>query len=347
VNTAPANRISRSRLVILAVIVVCTVAGVAGYLVLAPGATPRAPVSAGGAADPSDVAAVAAVPHLVFRSTALGDGYGHVALSTLDNPDGPRTVTVASCERVHASRGAAICLSAEGGFTASYAARVLGPDWKPLRTLPMPGIPSRARVSRDEAHVATTSFIHGDSYANPGQFSTRTLVSRIDGSQTDNIEEFALEVNGRAVTAADRNLWGVTFVDGDTFYATAASGGKTWLVRGSLTARRLVALQEDAECPSVSPDGTHIVYKKRGKLPAGQWRLVAYTVASGAETPLAETRSVDDQVDWLDDQHVVYGLPRSVTSGAAATSDVWVVASDGTGSPEVLVHDAWSPAVVR
>jgi hypothetical protein len=87
--------------------------------------------------------------------------------------------------------------------------------------------------------------------------------------------------------------------------------------------------------------------QEAGKAAGGQWRLVAYTVATGAETPLAETRSVDDQVDWLDDQHVVYGLPRSTTGGAAATSDVWVVASDGTGSPAVLVHDAWSPAVVR
>jgi hypothetical protein len=156
--------ISRTRLVVLLVIVVCTVAGVGAYLVLAPGSTPRAPVSsAGGTADPSEVAAAAAVPHLVFRSTALGDGYGHVALSPLDNPDGPRTTTVASCERVHASRSAAICLSAEGGFTASYAARVLGPDWTPLRTLPMPesraapGCPGTSRSSRRRRSSTATA----------------------------------------------------------------------------------------------------------------------------------------------------------------------------------------------
>jgi hypothetical protein len=62
---------------------------------------------------------------------------------------------------------------------------------------------------------------------------------------------------------------------------------------------------------------------------------------------LTEGRSVDDQVDWLDDGRVVYGLPRASSGGAAATSDVWVVPADGTGSPQVLVHDAWSPAVVR
>ena len=59
---------------------------------------------------------------------------------------------------------------------------------------------------------------------------------------------------------------------------------------------------------------------------------------------LAETRSVDDQAEWLDDEHVLYGLPR--TGGAAATSDVWVAAPTAP-APRVLVHDAWSPSVVR
>jgi hypothetical protein len=61
---------------------------------------------------------------------------------------------------------------------------------------------------------------------------------------------------------------------------------------------------------------------------------------------LAETRSVDDQVEWLDDATIVYGLPRTGTSGAA-TSDLWAVPADGTGAPRTLVKDAWSPAVVR
>jgi dipeptidyl aminopeptidase/acylaminoacyl peptidase len=246
---------------------------------------------------------------------------------------------------VHAARATAVCLATSGGFAVSYTAQVLGPDWAPRRTLPLAGIPSRARISRDGTLVATTSFIRGDSYASAGQFSTRTLVSRADGGKDVNIEEFALQVNGKTVTAADRNLWGVTFVDADHFYATAASGAKTWLVRGSLNARSLVALQEDAECPSVSPDGGRIVYKKRGRLPPGQWRLTAYDIGTGAETPLAETRSVDDQVDWLDATHVIYGLARP--GAAAATSDVWSVPVDGGGAPQVLVHDAWSPAVVR
>ena len=56
-------------------------------------------------------------------------------------------------------------------------------------------------------------------------------------------------------------------------------------------------------------------------------------------------RSIDDQVEWLDDGRVVYGLAGE-GSDAAQTS-VWVVPADGTGSPEVLIPNAWSPAVVR
>jgi hypothetical protein len=60
---------------------------------------------------------------------------------------------------------------------------------------------------------------------------------------------------------------------------------------------------------------------------------------------LAETRSVDDQAEWLDDSTVLYGLPRTGQSGAA-TADIWAVRADGSGAPTVLVADAWSPAVV-
>ncbi|GAB3814653.1 TolB family protein [Micromonospora zhanjiangensis] len=95
----------------------------------------------------------------------------------------------------------------------------------------------------------------------------------------------------------------------------------------------------------MSPDGTRIAFKKHGDLPPGRWRLAVYELATGRETLLAEPRSVDDQVEWLDDGRIVYGLPRD--GGPTATSDLWRVPADGTGGPELLVHDAWSPAVVR
>jgi hypothetical protein len=293
----------------------------------------------------TDLASATAGPHLVFRNTALGNGYGSVAVVPLAAPDGPRAITPASCERVYAVAGKAVCLSATRGLSTTYRAQLLGADWSPARDLSLTGIPSRARLSRDGALVATTTFVYGDAYANPGQFSTQTLVTRTDGVEIGNLEQFELVVDGRPVTASDKNLWGVTFADDDRFFATAASGGRTWLVSGSLSARRITAVRQDAECPSLSPDGTRIAFKKHGNLPPGQWRLAVYDLRTGGETVLAETRSVDDQVEWLDNLNLLYGLPRTGTS--TATSDVWTVPADGGGAPRVLVPDAWSPAVVR
>ncbi len=45
--------------------------------------------------------------------------------------------------------------------------------------------------------------------------------------------------------------------------------------------------------------------------PPGQWRLAVLDLRTGQQTRLAEQHSVDDQPEWLDDQHILYGLPRA------------------------------------
>jgi hypothetical protein len=67
--------------------------------------------------------------------------------------------------------------------------------------------------------------------------------------------------------------------------------------------------------------------------------LVAVPVGLGGDT-----RSVDDQVEWLDDSTLLNGLPRGDTE--ATTSDVWSVPADGGSAPMVLIPHASSPAVV-
>jgi hypothetical protein len=62
------------------------------------------------------------------------------------------------------------------------------------------------------------------------------------------------------------------------------------------------------------------------------------------QTVLAESRSVDDQVEWLDDRSLLYALPSTDTE---ASSDIWQVPADGTGRPSVFIPLAMSPAVVR
>jgi hypothetical protein len=73
------------------------------------------------------------------------------------------------------------------------------------------------------------------------------------------------------------------------------------------------------------------------------WRLYVLDLASMVEHPLAETRSVDDQAAWLDDQTVMYGVPR----GDARHADVWAVPAAGSGTARVLVPDADSPGLLR
>ncbi len=171
---------------------------------------------------------------------------------------------------------------------------------------------------------------------------------RRDGRSLGSLESWTTTLpNGTTLDAVDRNYWGVTFApDDDHFYATVASGGETWLVHGSLSAKSMTALRNDAECPSLSPDGTRVAYKKRlGNPKPGVWRLAVLDLASNTETVLAETRNVDDQMEWLDDSAVLYAVAR--TGSEATVADVWRVPADGSGAPELFIPQASSPAVVR
>lgn len=340
---------TRLRIVLVAVVTVLAVGAAGGYVWSRVAQEQRAIRAEPDPASVADLDDLLGAPRIVFRSTARDATYGRVSVVALEDPSGPRAVTDTRCERVFATATDGLCLTADRGAVTTYRTQVLDDRLAVLSTTPLTGEPSRARMSADGSLAATTTFVTGHSYMSVG-FSTETLVADVvDGrwqGSHGNVEDFELLVDGQQITAVDRNIWGVTFTgDGDTFYATAASGGTTWLVRGSLAARRLESLATDAECPSLSPDGTRVVYKKQGPAEPGRWRLAVRDLATGEETLLAETRSVDDQVEWLDDDRIVYGLPRE--GADAAVTDVWVVAVEGAAAPEVLIPQAWSPAVVR
>ena len=335
---------TRSRMVVLSGIIAVCVALVVVYVLQV---RHSGDVSAAAAPSVTTVAmgSVLAAPHLVFRNATLGADYGKLAAVALVDPGGPRAFGSVSCERVYATSSAGVCVTASGGIAPTYAVASLGPDLSPASSAPLAGLPSRARMSVDGRLVSTTTFITGHSYA-ASFFSTATVI-RMAGKDLPNLETWTTYLpDGQRLVAANRNFWGVTFAsDDDTFYATAASGTTTWLVRGSIKTRTMRALGTDAECPSLSPDGRHVAYKKRLDNPTpGVWRLASLDLATGAETLLAETRNVDDQVEWRDDTSVLYSLPRTGTE--ATTSDVWQVRADGSGAPSVLVPNASSPAVV-
>ena len=284
-------------------------------------------------------AAVASVDgDLMF--VALADGRGRVEQVRLADP-GARSATPLACRRVYRAGGTTVCLKLPGPGP-TYAAEV-SRDGAVAHRVPLPGVPSRAKVSASGHVVSWTSFVTGDSYAVPGGFSTRTgFLDLRTGAAVESLEGFAAVVEGKPHTAQDVNFWGLTVAADDrTFYATLASGGYTWLVRGDLADRRLESLRRDAECPSLSPDGTKVAYKKRiGRL--GPWELAVLDLVTGEERRLPGTAGVDDQATWLDDGRIAFAaVPKD-----AKLPSVHVVPADGSAAAVLLVPDATSPSPV-
>jgi hypothetical protein len=280
----------------------------------------------------------------VFRSTADGEAYGDVELAALGEP-GSRALTRLQCERVDFAGGRGLCLRAHRGVLTTYDAVVFDSRFRPLRTIRLPGVPSRTRVRRDGRLAAYTVFVAGHSYATKG-FSTRTaLVDTATGNELGDLEHFTVRRDGRVFRKVDFNFWGVTFEhDLDRFYATLGTGGKTYLVEGRIRERTIRVIREGVECPSLSPDGKRIAFKERVRHGLGPvtWRIAVLDLATLRARPLAETRNVDDQVEWLDDTHVLYGLAEP----HGAITDVWSVRADGTGRPRRFLAGAWSPSIV-
>jgi hypothetical protein len=240
-----------------------------------------------------------------------------------------------ACERVYFAAGHGICMGvAPSGV--EYTASIFNSKLQREHTITLTGLPSRTRVSPDGRYGAMTVFVTGDSYlSSPTAFSTRTTILEMaSGKQVGQLEQFKVEKDGEPFDAVDFNFWGVTFDprDSDHFYATLGTGGDHYLVEGSVSEESMTVLREGVECPSLSPDGKQIAYKSRIGNEA-RWHLRVLDVATLDDHAVAEDRSIDDQVEWLDDDTLVYSDGRNV----------YTVPADGSGSEAVLVRDATSP----
>jgi methyl coenzyme M reductase subunit C len=321
---------SRSGKILFGLVAVCLLIG-AGYVV----AAALGPDETTTEARPQTDGAVLADADLMVRAVDPANPRLNGRVYEIDGGKVRRRSEDLACERVYYAGGRGICMGvAPSGV--DYRAQIFDSRLRPIDEFALTGFPSRARVSADGRYGATTVFVSGDSYLQaPSAFSTRTVIVDLrSGERVGQLEQFDVTKDGRPFDAADFNFWGVTFVPGDSnrFYATLGTGRSHYLVEGDIAARSMRVLRDGVECPSLSPDGRQIVFKSR-VAESERWRLRVLDVKSLTDHAVAETRSVDDQVEWLDDQTLVYSYGN----------DLYTAPADGGGEPQMLVRDASSP----
>lgn len=279
-----------------------------------------------------------------FRSTNPEDHYGQLAYVEYPGPLIPKFVEQWNCETIYFAGGKGSCLTADRGVFTSYTASIFDAAFRKLHVIPLNGIPSRTRVSPNGRLAAVTVFVTGHGYDSV-DFTTQTsLIETASGAVVADLEKFQVTKDGQPFEAKDFNYWGVTFApDSDRFYATLSTNRKHYLIQGSVKARSARVLHENVECPSLSPDAARVAYKKRMPGDRVVWQLHVLDLKTLAETSLAERRSVDDQLEWLDNTRVLYSLPHSETPGPS--TDVWETSADGKGQPKRFLEYAYSPSV--
>lgn len=299
-------------------------------------------------------------PYAVVARPAGGQRFSGVEIVTLD----PRTMapltrspTALSCARVHVSlKGDLLCFSnavpGKPGEFVRPTSYLHAPDLTPrsARHSPSDGRPSRARLAPDARFFATTEFITGHSYLGTGgtTFSTGTHIGRSGaGSPPENIQSWPVYHRREKVTSIDLNLWGVTFHPADTnrFFVTAYFDGKPYLAEGNVDERRITVLREGLECPSMSPDGRRLAFKKRTS--STGWSPAVLDLATLKETVFTVDDSVDDQIEWIDDRTLVYEVVERPLFGSP-TSHLMALDITATRPAQRLwLSNARSPAFVR
>jgi hypothetical protein len=278
-----------------------------------------------------------------------GDDYGRLAIR---NPDGSRELFERKCMRVHVAADRGVCLSQdESVFAPAFRTEffdVTQAGLPEVRSYASP-LPSRARMTPDGSVASTTGFVSGSSYSDiGGEAETIVTIDEVN-ERVGLVGLVQFEVLGEAskYAAADRQFWGVSFTTNDEFYVTGFFGDEPEVLFGSRSRRTLEPTGYLGSCPSISPDGQHLVFKET--LPEGEYALAVVDLSTGEQWRLGETRSVDDQVEWLDNDTILYAIHPDGDDGTDVQPqfDIWMLDIAPGSEPELFLPAADSPAVLR
>jgi hypothetical protein len=321
-------------------VAVTLVVAVLAYLALASDSSDLATGAGAGLAPIADGHALKSMPagsRILVRAANPRAPREDGLLYELSASGGVRQVGELECKRVYAIDGGdGLCLT-RAANDIGYDGVVFDDGFDERARFVVHGVPDRARISPDGRYGAYTAFDVASAegyFASTSEFEVTTRIFDMrSGRSLVSLESLELEDReGRPLEAADRQLWGVAFAGGDRYYATLATGDDHLLIEGRVGSDSARVVARDVECPALAPDGRRIAYKRRiGD--SNRWRLHVRDLSSGSDIALAETRSIDDQPEWLGDDVVLYSDDRAL----------FAVAADGSGGPRLLARRATSP----
>ncbi|MBA3271037.1 MAG: hypothetical protein H0T71_11040 [Acidobacteria bacterium] len=282
-------------------------------------------------------------PFVVFRALAPPPAFGRIAVLTVHSGTTARYLTSLACARVHYARGAGLCLVQEPvNDVAEYVAYTFDRTFTRRRRISLRGVPTRARVSPDGRRASVTTYAEEHS-AEGERLATKSIVIEIASGQTvADLGEFRIVNDGHLAINGPTDVSSVAFEpDGDRFFATLSTATAQYLVAGSVDERRLTIIRTGAANEALSPDGRHLIVKRLNAV-LGFWQVGVIDLRTWVERDLNQgSRSIDDQVEWLDNRHVIY---HDVTDD---TTGIWMLAIDGVGAPRVFERDAFSATTQR
>lgn len=276
-----------------------------------------------------------------------GDDYGRLAIR---HTDGTRTLLDRSCMRVHIAGDHGVCLSETDDIPVSFdttffEASNLDVDIKGYPS----ALPSRARMSPTGRFSAVTAFVTGASYVDIGtETTTIVTIDEIDSNRLlRGANQFDIASDEDRFQTFDAQYWGITFApDEDEVYVTGFYGEQPEIMRGTLNDMTLAPTGWIGSCPSLSPDGKTLVFKEARQ--DGTFELVAVDVESNTKMKLGEERSVDDQVEWLDNDTILYAVhPEGGDNPVQPEFDIWMLDIAPGSEPVLFLPNADSPAVAR